>query len=327
MTQPPNQTPPQASSSALTVAVTGATGFLGRHMISCLQEAGHHVKALTRRLQTGHVGSQVTWITGDLNTPEALDALVNGADVVVHAAGAIKALSRAGFFQVNRDGTRAVAEAAQRRGVEKFVLVSSLAAREPALSPYAASKRAGELVLDEYDKAFDAVILRPPAIYGPGDQETARLFQMAVNGFVAVPRDPTMRVSMIHVRDVATAVLACCGTRQVGGVPFEIDDGSEKGHAWDDLAAAAGASVGRSVKIIRVPDMCLWVGGFCGTIKGLTTRSPAMLTLAKVPELLHSDWVAAGPVPVGWVPKYTLKTGFEDAVHWYSSQNVLKRYL
>lgn len=295
-------------------------------MVACFQEAGHHVKALTRRLHPEQVGSDITWITGDLNTPEALEALVNGADVVVHAAGAIKALSRADFFHVNRDGTRAVAEAARHCGVGKFVLVSSLAARAPTLSPYAASKCAGELVLNEFGGAFEAVVVRPPAIYGPGDKETVRLFQMATNGFVAVPRDPTIRVSMTHVGDVATAVLACCETRQAAETPLEINDGSEQGHSWEDLAGAAGAAVGRPVKIIRVPDIALWAGGFCGTIKGLATRTPTMLTLAKVPELLHSDWVGVGPHPAGWAPKYTLKTGFEDAVHWYSSQNVLKRY-
>lgn len=324
MTQPSNQAP--SPSPVLTVAVTGATGFLGRHIVTCLREAGYHVKALTRRLRPEHVGSEITWITGDLKTPEALEALTHGADIVVHAAGAIKALSRAAFFDVNRDGARAVAEAAQRSGVGKFVLVSSLAARQPDVSPYAASKRAGELVLNEYDKAFETVILRPPAIYGPGDTETARLFQMATNGFVAVPRDPTLRVSMIHVGDVAAAVLACCDTRQAHGSPLEIDDGAENGYAWEDLAVAAGAAVGRTVKIIRVPGAFLWIGGFCGTIKGLASRSPAMLTLAKVPELLHTDWVAAGPRPRGWSAEYSLKTGFEDAVHWYSSQNVLKRY-
>lgn len=310
----------------LTIAVTGATGFLGEHVLSCLQEAGHAARALTRRPQPNHKQDALTWVTGDLNTPTALDALMDGADVVIHAAGAIKALTRADFFHVNRDGTKAVADAAKRNGVQKFVLVSSLAARAPKLSPYAASKRAGELVLDEYADQLETVILRPPAIYGPGDQETARLFQMATNGFVAIPRNPAIRLSMIHVDDVANAVLACCAQEQPTGIPLEIDDGVSHGYAWLDLAEAAGAAVDRSVRIIRLPDVFLWVGGFCGSIKGLVTRAPTMLTLAKVPELLHSDWVATGPRPGGWSPEYTLKMGFEDAVHWYCSQNVLKRY-
>lgn len=313
--------------SPLTIAVTGATGFLGGHLIACLQDAGHSVRAFSRRPKVASEDEGVVWVIGDLDTPAALDELAEGSDVVVHCAGAIKALSRADFFRINRDGTKAVAEAAARQGVQKFVLVSSLAAREPTLSPYAASKRAGELVLEEYTGRFETVIVRPPAIYGPGDQETARLFQMAANGFVVIPRNPAVRVSMIHVRDVATAVLACCGLGQECDEILEIDDGVPSGHSWVDLAEAASAAVDRPVKIVRLPDAFLWLSGFCGTIKGLATRAPAMLTLAKVPELLHSDWVAAGSYPGGWRPQYTLETGFEDAVHWYSSQNVLKRYL
>lgn len=295
--------------------------------MSCLVEGGHTVRALTRRSPQSDTNDAVTWIAGDLGTNKALDALLAEADVVIHAAGAIKALSWKDFFRINRDGTQAVADAAARKGIKKFVLVSSLAAREPALSPYAASKRAGELVLAEYAAHFETVIVRPPAIYGPGDQETVRLFQMAVNGFVAIPRNPAIRVSMIHVADAATAVLACCGPDQQAAGPFEIDDGTPGGHSWVDLAEAAGVAVDRPVKIIPVPCLALWLGGFCGTIKGLVTQKPAMLTLAKAPELLHSDWVATGPKLYGWEPKYSLKTGFEDAVHWYSSQNVLKRYL
>lgn len=311
----------------LTIAVTGATGFLGGHVISALRQAGHQVKALTRRPEVASDDHGVTWITGDLDSPAALETLVEGSDVVVHCAGAIKALSRTDFFHINRDGTKAVADAAAKHGVRKFVLISSLAAREPTVSPYAASKRAGEMVLDEYGGDFETIILRPPAIYGPGDGETARIFQMAANGFVVIPRNPAVRVSMIHVSDVASAALACCETDQVGSGPFEIDDGAQNGHSWIELAEAAGGAVGRSVRIIRLPDAVLWFGGLCGTLTGLVTRKPAMLTLAKVPELLHSDWVSAAPNPKGWSSKYSLNGGFQDAVHWYSSQNVLKRYL
>ena len=311
----------------LTIAITGATGFLGRHLIEQVRSAGHRVRALTRKPVDADArsDSEVAWVAGTLEDGAALKTLVAGADVVVHAAGAIKALSRSAFFHINRDGTEAVAEAAVAEGVSRFILVSSLAARAPALSPYAASKRAAELVVEEYEDRLSAIILRPPAIYGPGDGETVRLFQMAVNGFMLAPGHPTARLSLIHVADVAAAIVACCEQPQSSTL-FEIDDGKVGGYCWRDLAGAAGQAAGRPLKVAHLASIIVWMMGLLGTLKGLLTGSPAMLTLAKVPELRHRDWVADGSRPDGWAPKWSLNDGFKDAIDWYSSQNVLKRY-
>lgn len=309
---------------SLTIAVTGATGFLGGHIISAARDKGCSVRALSRK-PNSDTSSDVTWVTGTLEDQAALIELASGADVVVHAAGAIKALNRDAFFRVNRDGTRAVADAAVQAGVKRFVLVSSLAAREEKLSPYAASKRAAERVVAEYAHQFEPVILRPPAIYGPGDKETVRLFQMAVNGFLIAPGCADARMSLSHVGDVAEAVLACCMTDQ-GRAPLEIDDGQVGGYSWRDLADAAAKGVDRPTRLVHLPSIFVWVMGFMGSLKALLTRSPAMLTLGKAPELLHGDWVAAGPRPEGWQPHWGLEAGFKDAINWYCSQNVLKRY-
>ena len=308
-----------------TIAVTGGAGFLGAHVLRRLRAGGHTVKALTRQPRRSDDDPLLTWIQGSLSDREALADLVTGTDVVVHMAGAIKALSRSAFFAANRDGTRALVDAARNAGVGKFVLVSSLAAREPALSPYAASKRAGEFCLEQNAGMMDTVVLRPPAIYGPGDRETARLFQMAANGFVLAPSGPDARVSMIHAADAASAVEACCVADQPAR-PLEIGDGAGDGYTWTDLAEAASGAVAREVKLIRLPDVFLWSAGAFGTLSGALTRRPAMLTLGKVPELLHPDWVARGPLPHGWEPQWTLKNGFKDSVEWCSSQNILKRY-
>lgn len=308
-----------------TIAVTGATGFLGGHIIRAAREKGHHVRALVRHPRPLDTDDGLRWITGTLEDQVGLAELVSGADVVVHAAGAIKALNRDAFFRVNRDGTRAVAEAAVQADVKRFVLVSSLAAREEKLSPYAASKRAAEMVVNEYAQKFNTVILRPPAIYGPGDRETVRLFQMAVNGFMIAPGPADTCMSLIHVGDVAEAVLVCCQGDQ-GSAPLEIDDGQVGGYSWQDLADAAERGVGRPARLVYLPNIFLWAMGCIGSLKALLIRSPAMLTIGKVPELLHRDWVAEGPRPEGWQPKWGLEAGFKDAIDWYCSQNVLKRY-
>src|SRR5665213_1536813 len=158
-------------------AVTGATGFLGRRLVPALVASGWRVRVLVRRTPPGDLweGCGPELVAGDLGSLAALDTLTAGADVLIHGAGLIKAARRSDFFAVNAEGARNAARAAPAGGL---LLVSSLAAREPRLSDYAASKRAGEeLALAVAGPRL--TIVRPPAIYGPGDRETLALFRLA----------------------------------------------------------------------------------------------------------------------------------------------------
>ena len=147
------------------LAITGGTGFVGSHVIDAALAAGHQVQALTRREQPQRDG--LTWVAGDLASRDALKRLVEGADAVIHVAGTISARTAEGFEAGNVTGTLAMLAAATAGGLRRFVHVSSLAAREPRLSLYGASKaRAEELVRSS---GLDWAIVRPPAVYGPGD--------------------------------------------------------------------------------------------------------------------------------------------------------------
>ena len=111
------------------LAITGATGFVGSHLVDQALAAGHDVRALTRREQPPR--DRLTWVPGNLSGP---GTLVEGADAVIHVAGIVNAADRAGFVSGNIDGTRSMIAAANDAGVTRFVHVSSLAAREPHLS-------------------------------------------------------------------------------------------------------------------------------------------------------------------------------------------------
>jgi Nucleoside-diphosphate-sugar epimerases len=128
------------------VAVTGASGFIGRRLLMHLAAAGHRTRALLRSTPGDLDPAPTEVITGDLADAEALTRLTRGADVVIHLAGRIKARRRADYFAVNRDGTAALVRAlAGAEGEPHLLLISSLAAREPRLSDYAASKQAAEI--------------------------------------------------------------------------------------------------------------------------------------------------------------------------------------
>jgi nucleoside-diphosphate-sugar epimerase len=154
------------------IALTGATGFAGGPILAGLLAAGHTVKALVRRPREKQFSTIVNVITGGLDEAAVLKEFVINTDVVVHVAGAITATSEAEYFKINFAGTKLLFEAAVAAGVKRFIYVSSLAARLPSISAYAASKRAAEDYLQSVSTKMEVVVLRPSAIYGPGDKAT-----------------------------------------------------------------------------------------------------------------------------------------------------------
>ncbi|MHB1206476.1 MAG: NAD-dependent epimerase/dehydratase family protein [Rhodospirillaceae bacterium] len=303
------------------VAVTGATGFVGGHILRHLTGAGLQVRALTRKPPRATAG--VTWVTGALEDEAALGALLDRADAVIHCAGAIKARSRDEFFDVNAGGTRRLAGLAGAKAKPpRFIHLSSLAAREPALSSYAASKRAAEQVLKAFTR-LPVMILRPPAVYGPGDMETFRIFKFAEQGWFVAPMTGG-KLSLIHVDDVARAVLGALQAAEWPANPVEFDDGRPGGYTWPEIAAAAGAAMGSTPRIIRLPAALLYMIGAAASAASQLTRRPSVLGLAKMREFLHPDWVAAGSPPAGFKPLWDIEKGFADAVKWYASRGLLK---
>jgi nucleoside-diphosphate-sugar epimerase len=156
------------------IALTGATGFVGAALAKRLTEAGHRIQALIRpaSIHKKPVDIAAEWIEGDLNDRQSLGQLVNGVDSVIHCAGAVRGATREQFNRVNADGVERLVQAAvEQRPMPRLLLISSLAAREPLLSHYAASKRQGERVLIGQSHQLPWTIYRPCAVYGPGDRE------------------------------------------------------------------------------------------------------------------------------------------------------------
>ena len=291
------------------VAITGGTGFVGGHLIRLAVEAGYQVRALARREQPA-IGS-VEWIGGALDRPEALAVLVAGCDAVIHVAGVVNAPDRAGFAAGNIAGTKAVLAAARAAGARRFVHVSSLAAREPGLSDYGWSKAGSEAVVAGAAPGW--TIVRPPAIYGPGDREMLELFRMAKRGIVALP--PGGRVSLIHVADLARLLLALAAGGAAAGLTLEPDDGVHAGWDHRELALAIGAAVGRPVRPVSMPAALLRLGAFAD---GLVRGKGAKLTPDRVRYFTHPDWVVvARPAADVWRPEIVTPEGLKATADWY----------
>jgi nucleoside-diphosphate-sugar epimerase len=308
------------------VAVTGATGFIGQAVIRALAQAALRPRLLVRRLPRGALPEQpVEIVLGDLDDLTSLEKLVTGADAVIHLAGLIKARNAADFFAANAGGTERLLSALNRVNPHAvFLHVSSLAAREPALSPYAASKRASEERVAALAGTRPWAIIRPPAVYGPGDPATLPLFQAASFGFVPYPATSGARLSLIHVADLAIAItrltLALMSDQPPSGKCIEIDDGHPGGYEWPQLIAALRSATGRPIRTYRLPRQVMSTIALANAGKARLTGRAEVLMPHKIAELYHHDWVANRatlPAELGWCADFNLTTGFEDTLNWY----------
>lgn len=294
-----------------TVALTGATGFVGRVTLDRLIADGWHVRALTRRDQPKKAG--VTWVHGRLDDQASLSDLCSGAQAVLHVAGVVNAPDAVGFETGNVTGTANMLAAAQSAGISRFVHVSSLAARHPSLSMYGASKAKAEDVVRA--SSLDWTIIRPPGVYGPGDTEMFDMFRIAQKGLALLP--PRGRVSVIHVDDLARLLVATLSAENLSQRTLEADDGTARGWSHEDFAKAIGTAVGRDVTTIHAPALLLKIAGWADR----ALRGPkAKLTPDRAGYLAHPDWTVdpeAAPPQSLWKAEIATPTGLADTVRWY----------
>ena len=291
-----------------TVALTGATGFIGATLVRQLAAAGWRVRALVRPASLGRCPAEVEaeWLAGDLADIDSLHRLTRGVTAVVHGA------SRADSDRTTVDGTaRLVRAATAGPDAPRFLLVSSLAARAPELSFYAASKRGGEAQLAALAGAMDWGIVRPAAVYVPGDREMLPLFQSMVRGLAPVIGAATNRVSLVHAEDLAAALLAWLERGRAHAL-YEVGDGRANGYSWQEIIDIAEGLRGRRILRLPVPvPLVRLVARLNLTLARLTGRAP-MLSPGKVRELTHPDWVAdTTPLrgDTGWTPRTGLAEG------------------
>ncbi|GAB4265027.1 MAG: NAD-dependent epimerase/dehydratase family protein [Deferrisomatales bacterium] len=305
-----------------TVAVTGATGFIGRTLSARLEQEGWRVRALARR--RGPIShrqpASTEWIPGDLADEASLERLVRGADAVVHCAGAVRGATWADFAETNVAGLARLVDAVRRQApAARFLLLSSLAAREPHLSFYAASKREGEKVLQAHGEAMRWAALRPPAVYGPGDREVLPLFRWMGRGIGPVLGGGRARFSLVYVEDLAAAVTTLVGGAFPVGRIFALHDGRPGGYSWPEVFDTASRLTGRRIRPVRVPQALLAVAArLNAALARCTGRSP-MLTPGKVRELRHRDWVCDNADitrETSWTPNVSLEEGLRRTMGW-----------
>ncbi|MGE9984226.1 NAD-dependent epimerase/dehydratase family protein [Desulfovibrio sp. SGI.169] len=333
--------------------VTGGTGFVGRHLLPLLLESGARVTCLTRAAsRTGHLPADVRVARADLGTGHGLAEALAGQDVVIHMAALLFGLGWQDYLRANALAARVIVNALARLeggGPARFVLVSSLAASGPSASPpgvpdnvlpapvsaYGWSKLLVEQILGRA-LGERLVTLRPPIIYGSGDRGLLPVFKGAARGFAVSPGAfREFPVSVVHARDMAQAVLLCCGEAARG--VYHVNDGGV--HDMSGFCRVMGKALGRDrLRVLRppLPLMAVTAGlSSCGGLlrarlaRAFTGRAPARApnwNLDKYREARQAGWLCdASRIrrELGYEPRVSLAEGMAEAVEGYRREGWL----
>jgi nucleoside-diphosphate-sugar epimerase len=301
----------------ITVALTGATGFIGNVLLKHLVAQGYRVKALYRPSSGPPPNSldSIAWQAGDLEDVDSLRSLVTNVDAVVHCAGAVRGITLDDFKRTNTEGVARLLKAATEQRVSHFLLMSSLAAREPTLSAYALSKKLGEDILRKYGDKISWSILRPPAVYGPGDREMQPLLKLIKRGFVPVVGGKKGRFSLLYVDDLAAAVSSLLRSNSAQqGQLFELHDGHPDGYTWQEIASIATYLNGKAPRCFSIPRILMQIVGLTNVSLARLVGYQPMLTPGKVRELFHPNWVcdnAEITSAINWQPQVMFQDGMK----------------
>ncbi len=312
--------------------VTGATGFVGSHLVEALVRRGDTVTALVRSPAKATLlnALPVRQVAGDLTDVDALRAATADQDVIFHVAGLTAARDEAAFLRGNRDGTARLVDAALAAArPARMVLVSSMAAGGPAprgrpltgseppapVTQYGRSKLAGEAIVRA--SALHWTIIRPPMVYGPRDHEVLKVFKLA-GPITPVFGDGSQELSAVYGPDLADALIAAgTAAATIGGTYYACHP---EVFLSRELVQRIGALKGRHVRVLPLPR---WVALAALTLTATAARiarTTTILTPDKANEFFQDAWTG-DPAPLirdsGWQPAHDLNRGLAITAAWY----------
>ena len=317
------------------VLVTGGTGFIGPHLIVALVGQGFIPRALVRPTsniaQLSALG--IEYFVGGLDDPDVLARAVSGVELVIHLAAVTRARSEQEYYSVNAEGTRNLVNAVRttQPRPKRLIYVSSLAAAGPAvdgmpvsvhdaprpITAYGRSKLMGEAACLAAASEMEVVILRPPAVYGPGDRDLFRCFQMATHGILPVPTGPTRWIQFIHVHDLINALLCAVTATHAGGVYHVAEP---QPYAWGEITDWLAKAVGRQVWAVRVPPWGIRAAAAVSEFGAAMIGRATIFNREKAEELLAPGWLCeteAVKRDLGFEVRIPLPQGLVGTASWY----------
>ena len=320
------------------ILITGATGFVGSHLVEALGRRGLRARALVRESSdTARLEEHgVERVVGDLTDPASLQSAVGHADTVLHLAAATRALRPETFHAVNAEGTRRLAEAMESAGGgRRLVYLSSLAAVGPAaeepvapdteprpVTEYGRSKLAGEAaVLGR--PGLSAAVLRAPAVYGPRDRDLLTFFKLAKYRVLPRVGSRDRPLQLVHVADLAESIVRAAETPSATGI-FHIAD--PVAYRWDQVLDLVSEAVGRRGLKVPVPGMVLAAAASLTERWSRWRGEAAIFDRDKAREILAPGWTCEterASRELGFEAAIPLPRGLAETAAWYRAYDWL----
>jgi dihydroflavonol-4-reductase len=316
--------------------VTGASGFIGGHLVELLRQRGGEFRCLVRR--TSSVGSlaSVSIAVGDLATGEGLEEALRGVQVVIHLAGVTKALRPEDYDAGNARASETLARAIRGRGI-RLVHVSSLAAAGPSLNGEPLREEAEARPVTAYGKSKldgenavrallpEAIIVRPPVVYGPRDRDVLQILKPISKGWSLEIGGGERWLSFIYVHDLAEALLTCAANSQIAGRTYFV--AHPKAVCWSELAAMAARIMGRRTRILRLPAPVAQAVGSCAEAWSRLTGKPGALSREKILEAQCMCWTCdpgCAAAEWGFHAPTSIEEGLAKTLAWYKEAGWLR---
>jgi nucleoside-diphosphate-sugar epimerase len=320
------------------VLVTGATGFIGSHVVDTLQNANADIICIARPTSDLRwlKNKDVTIINASLDNPESLKPAVEGVDMIIHVAGLTAARNDEEFLRGNRDSTRNLLELASKYApnLQRFLHVSSQTVTGPSpsiiepvhedsplypITAYGRSKKAAEEVVREYSQRFPTTIVRPPAVYGERDTAILTFFQSVAKGVVPLIGFDEKKVSLIHGVDLARGIVESAFSPNTIGETYFIS--SEEFYTWKQIAEITKNAFGKSFVLpIRVPHATVMMLAGLSQIFGKFSSKPPVLNYEKGKDLIQPYWICSvekAKRDFGWKQEISIEEGIKRTVEWY----------
>ena len=312
------------------ILVTGGTGFIGTHLLEHLATKGDEVRALVRRTRVARVlPAGVQAVHGDLASGAGLDDALRGVDAVIHLAGVTKALHPDDYYTGNVRATEQLTHAMAGRGI-RLLHVSSMAAIGPSdglipvsedaqphpLTHYGKSKLDAERVVR--DLAPDAVIVRPPVVYGPRDTDVFQLLKSISKGLVLEIAGGERWFSAIYVKDLVAGLLTALRTPAAAGRSYFL--AHAKPVSWQELGGAAARIMAKTPRVVTVPLPVAHAVGACAEVWARLTGKPGIISREKVAEARCMAWIcdtSRAEREMGFVAPTGLESGLAETLAWY----------
>ncbi len=321
--------------------MTGATGFVGSHLVERLIQKGYEVIVSLRRQSSSKWldSSAIETRLVDWEDSYSVSKLVQGVDVLVHCAGVTKALNYHDYHKGNVLPTSSLLrEAKGNSSLNRFIFVSSQAAVGSShdfipltedspchpITDYGITKLEAEKEVLQYQDDFPVTLLRPCSIYGPRDHEFYPLFKLLKYHLSLLIGSGTMKVNMIHVHDFVESIIRVIEKKPPSGRTYFVTDGHIYG--WPDITQTASEVYQKKALTVKLPIVIPKTLGWINDRVSRLTKKPALLNSQKVKEMLQDAWLCDSSricEELDWIPRYNLLEGFRETLEWYQREKWL----